>query len=288
MTSVSSAATTPQENPPRISAVVITCNEADHIAACLQSLVFCDELLVVDSRSTDGTHGIAHAAGARVISRDWPGYRSQKEFAVAAAAHDWVLCLDADEQVTPELRREIESLRRGGFAGLAGASMRWRMSYLGGRLRFGTQPGRWIVRLFDRRLGRWRGYQVHEHVKVTGRVVRLRGKLEHRPYRDYEHQLEKYRHYAALMATEQAAAGKSGSVLKIIFSPWWCFVRGYIMKLGLLDGWRGLVFACTEASYVRQKHIKLLLMSNAGAVLEQDHNDASSGTDSSVHDPGDT
>ena len=288
MTSVSRAATTPLENPPRISAVVITFNEADHIAACLQSLAFCDELLVVDSRSSDGTPDIASAAGARVISRDWPGYRSQKEFAVRAASHDWVLCLDADERVTPELRREIEDLRRGGFAGLAGASMRWRMSYLGGRLRFGTQPGRWLLRLFDRRLGGWRGYQVHEHVKVAGKVARLRGKLKHRPYRSYEHQLEKYGHYSTLMASELAAAGQCGSALRIMFSPWWCFVRGYIIKLGFLDGWRGLVFACTEASYVRQKHIKLLLMSYAGAVPEQDHHDASPETGSSVHDPGDT
>ncbi len=264
MTPDPGATSTAAAGQPGISAVVITFNEADHIGACLQSLAFCDEAVVVDSHSSDGTADIAAAAGARVISRDWPGYRSQKEFAVRAARNDWVLCLDADEVVTPELRREIEDLRRGGFEGIAGASMQWRVWYLGGQLRFGTQPGRWIARLFDRRRGGWRGHEVHEHVKVAGRVARLRGKLDHHPYRSYDHQLEKYGNYATLMARELAAGGKAGSTMRIALSPWWCFVRGYIFKLGFLDGWRGLVFACTEASYVRQKHIKLFLESHAG------------------------
>src|ERR1700751_5892911 len=97
-----------------LSACIITYNEADRIEACLRSVDFCDEIIVVDSHSTDRTRELAAACGARVIERDWPGYRSQKQFAVDAARHEWVLCLDADERVSPELRAEILALRRSG------------------------------------------------------------------------------------------------------------------------------------------------------------------------------
>lgn len=111
----------------QITGCVITFNEQARIAACLRSLAVCDELLVVDSRSTDRTRDIAAGAGARVIERDWPGYRSQKQFAIEAAAHDWVLVLDADETLSPALAGEIETLRRRGPGEFAGFSMprRW-------------------------------------------------------------------------------------------------------------------------------------------------------------------
>src|ERR1700744_1244607 len=109
--------------PMKLTACIITYNEADRIGDCLRSLSFCDELLVVDSHSTDATREIARSLGARVIERDWPGYRSQKQFAVEAAGHDWVLCLDADERITSELRKEIEGLRERDFPGHAGWSV---------------------------------------------------------------------------------------------------------------------------------------------------------------------
>jgi len=203
---------------------------------------FCDEVLVVDSHSTDRTREIALVYGARVIDRDWPGFRSQKQFAVDAAAHDWVLSLDADERVTPELREEIEALRESSFEGLAGASMRRRMWYFG-----------------SPRFGGWHGRQVHEHTRVEGRVARLKGRLHHYPYRNYQHQLDKLERYATLMAEEMAAEGRRGSLARIVVNPLWCFLRGFGMRLGFLDGWRGLVFAFTEAGYVREKYMKLYL-----------------------------
>src|SRR6201982_247927 len=106
--------------PMKLTACNITYNEADRIGACLSSLSFCDELLVVDSHSTDATRQIASSLGARVIERDWPGYRSQKQFGIESASHDWVLCLDADERVTRELRQEVEALRTQGFPEHAG------------------------------------------------------------------------------------------------------------------------------------------------------------------------
>ena len=140
-------------SPGKLSACIITFNEADRIEACLRSLDFCDEILVVDSHSTDATRALAGGMGARVIERDWPGYRSQKQFAIEAAANDWVLCLDADERVTAALRAEVESLRAAGFAGAAGWSVPRITDYFGRFLRHGNAYPDRLVRLFDRRRG---------------------------------------------------------------------------------------------------------------------------------------
>jgi glycosyltransferase involved in cell wall biosynthesis len=243
-----------------ISAVIIAHNEADRIEACVASLAFCDEVLVVDSHSTDATRELASAAGARVIERDWPGYRSQKEFAVRAAKHDWVLCLDADERVTPTLRTEIERLRADNFPHHAGWDMPFLLNYFGKFLRHGlTYPDRHL-RLMDRRRGGWAGKEIHEHVEVSGSVGHLRGDIEHYAYRSLSHQLTKLERYAELMARELHARGKRAGLGKILLRPCWRFFSGYILKLGLLDGWRGLVLSLVEANYVRQKYLKLFLL----------------------------
>src|SRR5215470_16162441 len=121
----------PAHDPIPVSACVITLNEADRIEACLRSLAWCDEIVVVDSHSTDATRARAAALGARVIERDWPGHAAQKEFAIRAGAYDWVLCIDADERLSDALRDEIVALRAGGLAGVAGWTMPRRSAYLG-------------------------------------------------------------------------------------------------------------------------------------------------------------
>jgi len=245
---------------PGLSAVIIAYNEADRIGECVRRASFCDEVLVVDSHSTDATREIAAAAGARVIERDWPGFRSQKEFAVQAAAHDWVLCLDADEYVTPQLRSEIESLRSAGFPDCAGWDMPRALHYMGKFLRHGlTYPDRHL-RLIDRRRGGWRGKEVHEHLEVAGRVGHLRGDLEHYAYRSLAHQTGKLSNYATLMARELHGRGKSAGLGKILLRPFWRFFSGYVLRLGVLDGWRGLVLSLVEANYVRQKYLNLFLL----------------------------
>jgi glycosyltransferase involved in cell wall biosynthesis len=245
--------------PARLSAAVITFNEADRIADCLRSLSFCDEIVVVDAHSTDVTRDIAAAMGAKVIERDWPGYRSQKEFALRSAAHDWVLCLDADERVTPQLRVEIEQLRAEGFPKHAGWTMPFALHYFGRFLRHGhTYPDRHL-RLIDRRRGGWRGKEIHEHLGVDGSVGRLRGDIEHFAYRNLKHQLVKLERYADLMAQELHARGARAGFGKIVLRPFWRFISGYVFKLGFLDGWRGLVHSLVVANYVRQKYLKLFL-----------------------------
>src|SRR3954464_11302618 len=136
-----------------ISACVITLNEADRIEACIESLAFCDEVVVVDSGSSDATRALAAAKGARVLTNTFAGYRAQKDFAVRAARHDWVLCLDADERVTAPLRAAIERVQADGFVGAAGSRFARATEYFGAFLRHGNAYPDRVLRLFDRRRG---------------------------------------------------------------------------------------------------------------------------------------
>ncbi len=240
-----------------LSACIITYREADRIEDCLRSVSFCDEIIVVDSHSTDGTRERASALGARVIERDWPGYRSQKQFAVDSAHNDWVLCLDADERVSAPLRREIEAVREAGFPDNAGWSLPRITAYFGRFLRHGNAYPDRLVRLFDRRRGGWGGREIHENTRVQGPVGRLRGHLEHYSYRSLSDHLERMQRYATLMARTLHAEGQRCGLAPVLINPQWRFIRGYFLRLGFLDGWRGLVFALVEASYVRRKYLYL-------------------------------
>ncbi|MGH8210902.1 MAG: glycosyltransferase family 2 protein [Steroidobacteraceae bacterium] len=240
-----------------LSACIITYNEADRIEACLRSVSFCDEIVVVDSHSTDGTRELAEGLGARVIERDWPGYRSQKQFAVESASNDWVLCLDADERVSERLRGEIEARRAGGFAGFAGWSLSRITDYFGHFLHHGNAYPDRLIRLFDRRRGGWIGHEIHENTRVTGPIGRLQGQLEHYSYRSLTDHHTRMQRYADLMAQTLYNRGKRCGLGQVLFNPQWRFVRGYFLRLGFLDGWRGLVFALVEANYVRRKYLGL-------------------------------
>jgi len=245
---------------PRISACVITLNEADRIEACLQSLAFCDDIVVVDSGSTDGTAELAAALGARVLQRVFDGYRSQKDFAVRAARHDWVLCLDADERVTASLRASIEAERARDFSA-AGYRFARATEYFGEFLHHGNAYPDRVLRLFDRRRGGFRGErEIHEHASVDGDVGTLAGDLEHRAYRSLSDQLARLERYARLMAEHQHGAGRRAHLYNVVLNPFWRFVRGYVLRAGFLDGWRGLLYALVEANYVRQKFVMLWLL----------------------------
>ncbi len=243
-----------------LSACIITRNEADRIEACLDSLAFCDDVVVVDSGSTDATRELAAAKGARVLERAFDGYRSQKEFAVRQARHDWVLCLDADERVTPALRAAIEAAREAGFAGAAGYRFARLSEYLGRFLRHGNAYPDRVLRLFDRRRGGWCGREIHERVRVDGPVLRLAGDLEHHPYRSLAEQITRLDRYAELMAREMHAEGRRARIANLIVNPLWRFVRGYVLRLGFLDGWRGLVYALVRSNYVQQKFVRLWIL----------------------------
>jgi glycosyltransferase involved in cell wall biosynthesis len=246
---------------PKLSACIITLNEADRIGACVAALDFCDEIVVVDAHSSDATRDIAARAVARVLERDWPGYRSQKQFATDAASHDWVLSVDADERITPALRAEICALRAGGFAGARGWTIPRLTEYFGRFLRHGNAWPERQIRLYHRRSARWVGYEVHEKIAVDGQVGALRQPLEHFAYRSLDDQLAKLDRYAGLMAVQMFAAGRRAGLAQVLIHPAWRLVRGMFIKLGILDGWRGWLFHIAEAGYVRRKYLRLWALS---------------------------
>lgn len=261
--------TTPAGSRPRITACVITLNEADRLGDCLASVGFCDEIVVVDSFSTDATVILAKHFGARVQQRRFEGYRSQKQFAVELASHPWVLCLDADERVSPELAGSIQRARDGGFAGAAGYRFARLSNYFGRFLRHGNAYPDRVLRLFDRRRGGWRGdREVHESATVDGPVQRLAGDVVHFPYRSLHNQLQKTEAYARMMATHEYARGKRASLAKLVLAPAWRFWRGFVLRGGFLDGWHGLVYAYVRANYVRQKTVMLWLLEHGLPVVD--------------------
>lgn len=251
-----------------LSACVITLNEADRIDACLASLAWCDEMVVVDSHSTDDTRARAAAHGARVLERDWPGYAAQKEYAVRSAAHDWVLMVDADEQVSDALRAEVDALRAGGFAAAAGWSVPRRSEYLGAWIRHGTWYPDRSIRLFDRRRGRFvsnPAYDLHEHVVLDGPCAALQHDLLHRPYRDLSDHLRRIDAYTTIMARGLHERGRRAHVTDLVVRPWARFLKFYVFKGGWLDGWRGLLLAYLAAHYVRLRYAKLLALQRASS-----------------------
>jgi glycosyltransferase involved in cell wall biosynthesis len=241
-----------------LSGCVISFQEADRIAECVRSLAFCDDVVVVDSGSTDGTRGIAESLGARVlVNAPFPGHREQKQFAIEQARHDFVFCLDADERVTPELRQEIVAHAE---RGLAGAYEMPRLNrYLGRVMRRGLSWPDRKVRLFDRRRARWGGRNPHDRVDVDAgvEVVRLEGGIEHLSYRDFRHHLRTIDSFTAIAARALAAEGRRANPFDLLVRPPAVFVKSYLLKLGFVDGWRGLVLAAMAAFTDWKKYWRL-------------------------------
>ena len=253
-----------------ISGCVITFNESDRIDACLDSLAFCDELLVVDSNSTDDTRERALARRARVLTRPFDDFRRQKNYTVQQARHDWILFINADERVTPELRVAIEAERDRGFPGAAAYRFRRRNDYFGRFLEHGNASPDRVTRLFDRGKGRIDGGRVHESVRTLGTVRRLAGALEHFPYRSFDEHVDRVHRYARAMAEHDHERGRRATLLDVVLRPWWRFLRGYVIRLGFLDGWRGLIYAYVRIVYVREKYMRLWLLNRGYRVSRQD------------------
>jgi glycosyltransferase involved in cell wall biosynthesis len=241
-----------------LSAVVITKDEEGMLAPCLESLSFCDELLVVDSGSTDRTREIAATAGARVlVNVPWPGFAAQRNFGFDAARHDWILFADADERVTPELRDEVRALARCGFSA-AGYRMPRVAFYLGRWIRATDWYPDWKLRLFDRRRGRCREALVHESVSVRGAVGRLRGELLHYPYRDVADHVRTIDEYTTLWSHEAHAAGRRAYAPELLLAPAWALLRNYLLRGGVRLGRAGWTISVLNSYYTFLKIAKLI------------------------------
>ncbi|MCX7898097.1 MAG: glycosyltransferase family 2 protein [Rhodocyclaceae bacterium] len=239
-----------------LSAVIITRDAAQTLPACLASLHFCAEILVVDSGSQDETVALAKAAGCRVIETHWRGYGAQKQFAAEQASHDWVLSLDADERVTPAL---AESIAR---ALQAPTHVAFRIArrnrFLGRYLAHGEGYPDWCVRLFDRRRAHWSDDAVHERVIVSGEIGTLDGDLLHDSAETLERYLEKQNRYSTLAAEAAWRQGKRSSAIRLFCSPLLRFVKFYLVRRGFLDGLPGLIHILIGCYASFAKHAKLI------------------------------
>ena len=252
---------------PSVTVTIITLNEAEHIAAAIDSASFADEILVVDSGSSDATVDIARSKGARVLTRQWTGYVDQKNFAADQATYDWVFSLDADERIPPALATEIRTV------------LATEPPFHGYRVpRVTFHLGRWIrttdfypdyqTRLYDRRFGQWRGRYVHESVTVAGPSGQLKNDLQHYSFRDLRDQVQRVNHYSTLSAKQMYEAGRRTGPLELLVHPPAAFVRNYVLRRGFLDGTAGLTISLINAWSVGLKFMKLWeLQRNPGSKI---------------------
>ena len=240
---------------PKVTATIITKNEAANIDAAIASVRWADEIVVIDAESTDDTAERARRSGARVDVRSWPGYSAQKNDAASIASHDWILSLDADERVTPELAAEIQALL---------ATEPARRGY---RIpRISHYLGRWIrgtdwypdyqLRLYDRRAGTWNGRRVHESVALNGEPGQLRHDLQHFPYRDISDHLATIDRYTTLAAEQMRAEGRVPSIVGVALHPPFAFLRNYILRGGFRNGSAGVIVSALNSYYVFLKLAK--------------------------------
>ena len=233
----------------RLSVAVVTLNEEERLRACLESVVWADELVVVDAGSSDKTVAIAREFTDRVLFRAWDGYGAQKNFALGQCQGDWVLSLDADERVSDDLREEIRGTLQGGRPEV-GFYVPRRNILQGRWVRHGGFYPDWQLRLFRRGRGAFVERAVHESVRVDGPTGRIGAPLVHESYRSIGDAVVRLNRYSDLAAEELALAGRGGSLVDLLIRPTWRFVSMYVLRAGFLDGWRGLVLAGLHAHYV--------------------------------------
>ena len=243
---------------PGLTACVIAFNEEAKIEACLASVEgLCDEVVVVDSHSTDRTRELAAARGARVIERDWPGHIDQKNFAIDQATTEWVLCLDADERVTPELAARIRTALAAPTAD--GYTVNRQNIYLGRWIKGGGWYPDRKLRLFRRARGRWGGINPHDHVRLEpeGPVVDLGADLVHLSYDSITDHLKTIDYFSTIAAREKRSRGQRGIALQLLLGAPWKFFKMFVLQGGVRDGWRGLIVATLGAFYVFLRYAKL-------------------------------
>jgi glycosyltransferase involved in cell wall biosynthesis len=249
---------------PKVSVTIITRNEAAHIGPALQSAAWADELIVVDSESSDDTVGIAKQYTDRVIVRPWPGYIAQKNFAASVATCDWILSLDADERITPRLAAEIRHALSvpPRHAAFRIPRVTWHL-------------GRWIrttdwypdcqPRLYNRGLAEWTGRYVHESLSVRGSIGRLANELHHYAYDGISDHLETIDRYTTYAARQMHEQGRRAGFVDIAVHPPLAFLRNYLLRGGIRDGTTGLIVAAMNSCYVLLKFAKLWEMEHARA-----------------------
>jgi len=242
---------------PGLTAIVTTLSEQNCIGDCLASLAFADEILVVDSFSEDCTVEIARQLGAKVLQHEYRSPAAQKNWAIPQAKHDWVLIVDADERVTPELSEEVKAVISD-QAAADGYEIRRRNFFLGREIRYSGWQNDWVLRLFRQRCGRYAERQVHEQLMVEGKVGKLRGRLLHHSYRSLDDYWRKLRRYADWNAAEASKRGAPApGALYLLVHPLLRFCKAYLLQGGFLDGGPGLVVSLLTAISAAAKDLRI-------------------------------
>jgi glycosyltransferase involved in cell wall biosynthesis len=241
---------------PSLSATVIARNEAGSVARAIRSLACADEVIIVDGGSTDETASIARSLGARVIDHPFTSFAAQKNFASAEARHDWILSLDADEELDPRAQQALADWKT---SSPQAAGYRWARCarYLGRWIRHSGWYPDYKLRLFDRRRGGWEGAYVHESVTVEGSVETLPGEIRHYTCNTLQEHRERIEFYTDLAAREMFERGQQAPRVMRWLLPPWVFAQTYLFRAGVLDGWQGLLIARMAAQYVTRKFQKL-------------------------------
>ncbi len=242
----------------RLSCVIITKNEERNLARCLASVkCVADEVVVVDSFSTDGTERIAREHGARFVQHAFEGHIEQKNWAITQAAHPWVLSLDADEALSDELRKSILAAKA--RADADGYTMNRLTNYCGRWVRHGGWYPDTKLRLWDSRKGRWTGVNPHDRYEMDpgSRIVHLKGDLLHHSYYTIEDHLKQVEYFTTISAREYKRRGRKAGIPRLIFAPVVKFIGDYVFRLGFLDGRAGFTIARISAGATRKKYAKL-------------------------------
>jgi len=241
---------------PRISASIICRDEEDDIRECLQSVAWCDEIVVVDSGSTDRTVAIAREFTDKVIHHDWPGYVAQVQYAMDQTTGDWIVCIDADERCTPELKEAI--LRAVAEPhDVVGFEVKRHVRYLGRWINHGGWYPDWKIRVVRRGQAHWKGRDPHYRLIPDGPTRRLDAEIIHRTYRGFSDQLETVNRFSDVFCERWMHQGRPFRLVMALLHPPLKFLSCYVWKLGFLDGWAGFVIAVTSAFYVFAKYVKL-------------------------------
>ncbi len=248
-----------------LTVLIPTLNEARNLRDCLASVSWADEILVVDSLSTDDTVAIATAAGARVIVQACVNIEAQKNWALPQCTHPWVLIVDADERLTPELAAEIRELLARGSPPHAAYAIRRRTFVFGRELHYSGMQGDRVTRLFDRQRARYPDREVHADLQVEGTTGRLRYPMLHLTSRTLDDYLDRMRRYSTWAANDWWKRGRRVSALPIIVHPCSRFFSTYVWKRGFLDGLPGLLYAALSAASVLMRWAKLWAMHDASA-----------------------
>ncbi|MBN1567694.1 MAG: glycosyltransferase family 2 protein [Acidobacteria bacterium] len=246
-----------------ISATLIVYNEEHNINNALQSLSWADEIVVVDSGSTDATLEICRQFTDKILHRNWTGYVDQKNHAVENAKNDWIFSLDADERVSPELRSEIGELAARGF--LKRGYKIPRIAFFMGRwIKHGDWYPDYQLRLFDRKHGKWEGGSVHESVRIDASPGFLKGDIYHFTYRDLSDYLRRLEIYSNLAAFDYQQKGRRAGLFSLLFNPAAAFAKAFLLKRGFLDGTPGFTVAVMGAVSVFFKYAKLYELRDRG------------------------